>query len=182
MHAGFPLWEGTAGPLASESPPTFHLNQPHPEHSIFNNFKRSTAPKMGAWLPADDATRALIAQLQSQDSEAVLETLHAAGHDNGKEFADSQRLALQLMQEDLEHNAAFRNDRNMAASINFAVQADAHAIEEAADQELQELNDRREAHRLGGLAPPPLAIEAAPAVDDRTIDVLVRVPLYTACS
>lgn len=90
-------------------------------------------------------------------------------------LSDSQ-LALQLVQEDMERHSTILKDRKMVASMTQAVQTDARLLEASIAQEQAELNNRREACRLGGVAPPPLTIEPAPTeadVDDRLLDVMV---------
>ena len=130
---------------------------------------------MSTRMEMDDETAALITQLQLQDSTEELERSQAKGKNVEGTLSDHQ-LALQLIQEDLKRHATILNDRKMAASMRQAVQADAELLETSITQEQAELNDRREACRLGGVAPPPLAIEAAPAdndIDDRLLGIMV---------
>jgi UDP-N-acetylglucosamine transferase subunit ALG13 len=121
----------------------------------------------------DDATAALIIQLQLQDSQEIFEASQNKGKNVAGKLMDSQA-AFQLSMEEMERQATIISDHMMARSITQAVRADAQLLAASMTQERHELNDRRLACHLGGVAPPPLAIEASPIdSDDRLLDVMV---------
>jgi hypothetical protein len=123
----------------------------------------------------DDATTALIIQLQLQDSKDEFEKSIGKGKNVEGSLSDNQ-LALQLLQEDLECRATMLNDRKMAVSMREAIRADKESIIACIVQEQAESDDRSLALRLGGIDPAPLAIEAAPTetqVDDQLLEIMV---------
>lgn len=124
----------------------------------------------------DDVTARLILDLQLQDSRELFEASHAKGKNVAGSALSDFQVALQLNQEEVEKAVTILSDRQMTRSIFQAVRADAELLASSITQEQQAWNDRRVAHRLGGVAPPPLAIEAATPeseVDDRLLDVMV---------
>ncbi|KAH8586700.1 hypothetical protein B0O99DRAFT_665658 [Bisporella sp. PMI_857] len=99
----------------------------------------------------DDATDALIIQLQIQDSQQLFEEYEGKGKLREGDLSDAQ-LAIYLYQEDLQRHALILSDRQMTQSIAQACIRDGDYLTSALSQEQTAASDRQTACRLGGVA------------------------------
>lgn len=76
----------------------------------------------------DEASAALIIQLQIQDSQQLSEASGTKGKGREGELSDSQ-LSIKLYREDLQRNASILADRKMTRSIFRACQTDRQILE-----------------------------------------------------
>ena len=106
------------------------------------------------WGGMDHGSAALALEFLLQDSKALL----GEASQNGPDW----KLALRLQQQEIENHSEAFKDWRMSHSLDQAVRDDADALVAAVAQERVELEDRREACRLGGVAPPPLPIRPPP--------------------
>ena len=105
----------------------------------------------------DEATAALVIQLQIEDSEELSSLCKGKGKAKEGDISDSQ-IAFELYQEDLERNASVIKDRQMTKSIAQACQTDGDMLAASLSEEQTAANDHEAACRLGGVAI-PLTIE-----------------------
>ncbi|KAF8847452.1 hypothetical protein BDZ45DRAFT_636984 [Acephala macrosclerotiorum] len=101
----------------------------------------------------DEASAALIIQLQIQDSQLLSEACETKGKGREGELSDSQ-LSINLYREDLLRNASILADRQMTRSITRACQTDGELFTSLLSQEQTAASDRQTACRLGGVAGP----------------------------
>ncbi|CZR55113.1 uncharacterized protein PAC_04999 [Phialocephala subalpina] len=128
---------------------------------------------VGSLAEVDDATAALLLQLQIEDLDELIKNLPVKGKGKRREGTISDaELAFQLGKEELQRNATILSDRQMTKSIARAVMADAQALTFAATQERSEATDRaialREFRLEGGNV--PLVLPAPPAAALLPID------------
>jgi len=97
----------------------------------------------------DEATAALIVQLQLEDCESIITTVEGKGKGREGELSDTQ-LALQLYQEDMQRNDAVIKDRRMTKSIAQACQTDGNIVTASRSEEQTSANDHELACRLSG--------------------------------
>lgn len=122
----------------------------------------------------DDATAALLLQLQLEDIDEYIGNIREKGKSREGEVSDIE-LALQLEKEELQRNATILSDREMTKSIARAVVADAPVLGEAARGELDAAADRAIALRLAGGNPlqlPPAQGNHVDEPNDEFIDKL----------
>jgi len=97
----------------------------------------------------DEATAALIIQLQLEDSAAIVAAIDRKGKGIEGELSDIQ-LALQLYQEDMHRSNTIINDRQMTKSIAQACLTDGNVITVSRSEEQASANDHQMACRLSG--------------------------------
>ena len=117
----------------------------------------------------DDATAALILQLQHQDIEELLGTRKGKGRDGEQSDAD---LAMTTYQKELQDRTTILADRSMSRSLTHAIVSDATVLSESRAQENTAVRDRALALRLAkGIAPPMTSEQptAEDALDDSII-------------
>ncbi|MCJ1425875.1 hypothetical protein MMC29_003775 [Sticta canariensis] len=117
----------------------------------------------------DDATAALILQLQYQDVEELLGTRKGKGRDGEQSDAD---LAMTTYKKELQDRITILADRCMSRSLAQAIVSDATILSESRAQENTAVKDRALALRLAEGKTPPVTSEqttAADALDDSTI-------------
>jgi hypothetical protein len=108
-------------------------------------------PNMLAFM--DEASAALIIQLQIQDSQQLSDAYGIKGKGREGQLSDSQ-LAAYLYREDLQRNASILADRQMTRSIAQACQTDGEILTTSLSEERTAASDRQTACRLGGVADP----------------------------
>ncbi|KAF5876302.1 putative ibr finger domain protein [Botrytis fragariae] len=101
----------------------------------------------------DEASAALIIQLQIQDSQRLSETYERKGKGRDGEPSDLQ-LSFNLYREELERNAVILSDRKMARSVVRACQTDGEILTTSLSQEQTAASDRQMACRLGNVVDP----------------------------
>lgn len=104
----------------------------------------------------DDATAALILQLQDRDIEEHLRARKGKVRDDQLSDAD---LAMEIYQQELKERHAILNDRCMSRSITEAVMTDAPLLKDSLSEEDTAIRDRALAHQLAGDSGPSEAIE-----------------------
>ncbi|KAL8787672.1 MAG: hypothetical protein Q9213_002103 [Squamulea squamosa] len=93
----------------------------------------------------DEASAALILQLQQEDADELQRTSKGKGRENELSDAD---FAIQLFQQDLQQTSTLFNDRSMSRSLARAIIADAALLTDAVAREDTVANDRLVAEQL----------------------------------
>ena len=119
----------------------------------------------------DDATAALILQLQSGDIEELLSANKGKGRDG--EFSDTN-LAIATYQQELEAMSTILADRCMGKSLARAVINDAVLLNESLAEENAAARDRALAHSLAEVGAPSAAAEQTTAAYDLDDGFLAR--------
>lgn len=119
----------------------------------------------------DDATAALILQLQNQEIEELLCTKKGKGRDGEQSDAD---LAMATYQEELQDRITILADRCMSQSLTQAIISDATLLSESRAQENTASNDRALALRLGEEKAPPATSEQTTAEDALDDSIIAR--------
>lgn len=101
----------------------------------------------------DEASAALIIQLQIEDSHELSTEFEGKGKAREGDLTDIQ-FALELYKETLEETASIINDRLMTKSIARACQEDGNIVAASLSEEQTAAGDRETACRLGGIAYP----------------------------
>lgn len=102
----------------------------------------------------DDATAALMLQVQSEDIDELLSAKKGKGREGDISDAD---LALAIYQGELQEMDTILADRSMGRSLTRAVITDAAILNESVVEENVAAGDRTLAHSLGGLKVPSSA-------------------------
>ena len=97
----------------------------------------------------EEATAALIIQLQLEDSEELVATVERKGKGREDELSDIQ-LALQLFREDMQRYDTVIKDRQMTKSIAKACQTDGNIVSASRSEEQTSADDHEMACRLSG--------------------------------
>ena len=119
----------------------------------------------------DDATAALILQLQSEDIEGLLSVKKGKGRDGDMSDAD---LALTTYQQEIKERDTILADRSMGRSLTRAVVSDAALLDELRVDENAAARDRALAHSLAGLNAPSAALGQSSAAFDLDDGYLAR--------
>jgi hypothetical protein len=136
---------------------------------------------VNAFNSMDEASAALIIQLQIQDSQQLSEEYEGTGKGREGELSDTQ-LAINLYREDLQRHASIVADRQMTRSIARACQTDGNVLEASLSQEQTAASDRATACRLGGVADPnhiPPWVVTSEEMDDEFLAKLSAIYIQT---
>lgn len=126
----------------------------------------------------DDATAALVLQLQAQDLEELFSANKGKGRDGQYSDAD---IAVTTYQQELQDGHRILADRWMSRSLTRAVIADAALLRAAIADEETAASDRDLAHRFAGLDAPCAAVEqTADALDDGFVSRLTALYVSSA--
>lgn len=136
------------------------------------------APTLNEFDGIDDATMALILQLQNEDVEELLRAKKGKGRAGEQSDAD---FAVAVYQKELEDRITVLADQRMSRSFTQAVISDATLLSESLAQENTAVRDRALAHSLAERRAPPATPEQMTAEDVLDDGIIARlVALYVS--